>query len=281
MKTKSATLSSILLGTCLMTLVSCGSDGGGSGSSENSREEARQDDQGIYRAVLKPLNKAIAGDTTGTIEIRIEGDDFIVESNVVGAPSGVKHFQNIMVSNSCPDAFADVNGDSVIDVREAMAKTGDVLIPLDSRLSEQLAGMDYGPISNGAGRYVYKRSSTLTEVLADLRSPDPDKFDSIVKLPFGQNLNLSGKVVVVHGVKSGTALAETVATIRDLPMAQTVPIACGKLVRVNSEDPTPEVMPEPDSSTEEESTTTDSSGEEDPVEDNPSASTETSPEVTI
>ena len=262
MKTKSAPLSSILLGTCLSILVSCGSDGGSSGSSKVSLEEAKQDDQGVYRVVLKPINSTLAADISGTMEIKIEGDDFIVESNIAGAPAGVKHYQNIMASTSCPETTGDTNGDSIIDVKEAMAKTGEVLIPLDSRLSEQLSGIDYGPISNGAGKYFYKRSSSLTEVLADLRSPDPDKFDSIVKLPFGEDLNLAGKVVVVHGVKSGIALAETVATMRDLPIAQSIPIACGKIIRVNSEEPTPELEPEP--TTEEETSTT-----------------ETSPEVTI
>lgn len=273
MKTKSAPLSSILLGTCLMTLVSCGSDGGSSGS-EASRQEARQDDQGIYRAVLKPLNTTLAGNTSGTMEVRIQGDDFIVQSNVAGAPAGVKHFQNIMVSNTCPDSTADANGDAVIDIKEAMAKTGEVLIPLDSKLGEQIAGMDYGPISNGAGNYVYKRSTSLTEVLADLRAPDPDKFDSMVKLPFGEMLNLSGKVVIVQGVRSSTSFADTVATMRNMPVAQSLPIACGKLVRVNSEDPTPEAEPE-------DAASTDSSVEEDSAEDVPTASTDTTPEVTI
>lgn len=278
MKIKNFPLSSGLIVACLMTLASCGSDSGSSGSS-SSRQEQRQkeqDDQGIYRVVLKPLNTSLAGETTGTMEIRIEGDDVSVSSTIAGAPVGVKHLQNIMLGTSCPVASSDTNGDTVVDIKEAMALTGDILIPLDSKISDQIAGIDYGPIANGAGSYVYRRSASLTDILADLRSPDPDKFDSIVKLPFGQRLNLAGKVVLIHGVNSGTDFAETVSTIRDLSHAQSLPIACGKIVRVNSEDPTPEDnTPTVETESSEEETSSETSDEDTP------ASTDTDPEVTL
>lgn len=236
MKNKSRLISIFLIGTCLFTLVSCGSDDDSSSTSRSRQEEQQQDDQGIYRAVLAPLNTSVAGNTTGTVEIRIEGDDFIVESNVVDAPAGVKHLQNITVSTACPGANADVNNDSFIDVVEATPSTGPILIPLDSDLSEQLDGLDFGPIANGSGSYVYRRSTTLSALLADLRAVDPDPVDPIVKLPDGQELNLAGRVVVVHGVAASANLPATVATISDFTSAQTLPIACGKLVRVPSED---------------------------------------------
>ena len=138
-------VSTILLGTCLMALASCGSEGGGSSTSSEGQQQ-QQDDQGIYRAVLKPLNTSVGGNTTGTVEIKIVGDDFSVLSNVVGAPAGVKHLQNITTATACPST--DVNGDSFIDVVEAGGK---FLIPLDSDLSEQLDGMDFGPIANNSG----------------------------------------------------------------------------------------------------------------------------------
>lgn len=277
MKIKSFPLPSFLIVACLMTLASCGSDSGSSGTS-SSKEEQRareQDDQGIYRVVLKPLNASVAGETTGTMEIRIEGDDVSVASTIAGAPSGVKHLQNIMLGTSCPAESSDKNADAVIDIKEAMAHTGDILIPLDSKISDQIAGIDYGPIANGAGSYVYRRSASLTDMLADLRSPDPDKFDSIVKLPFGHRLNLAGKVVLIHGVNSGAALAETVSTIRDLSHSQSLPIACGKIVRVNSEDPTPEAnTPTVDSEASEEVPTEAETADED-------TAASTDPEATI
>lgn len=223
-------LSTVLIGTCLITLASCGGDSGGSsGSSSQQREQ--QDDQGIYRAVLKPLNESVAGSTSGTVEIRIEGDDVVVTSNITGAPAGVKHLQNVTLLSSCPAPAAE--GSFV-----TAASTGKILIPLDSNLSEQLMGMSFGPIANGSGSYVYKRSTSLTEMLADLRSPDPDSLDAVVKLSPEENLNLDGKVVFIHGVASSANLPETVGTIGDLSPEQALPIACGELVRITSEDVT-------------------------------------------
>lgn len=236
-------ISSLLIGTCLITLASCGGDSGGSsGSSAQQREQ--QDDHGIYRAVLKPINTSVAGETSGTVEIRIEGDDVIVSSNVAGAPAGVKHLQNVTMLASCPAPAAE-------GALVTAANAGQILIPLDSNLSEQIAGMSFGPIANSSGSYVYKRSTSLTEMLADLRSADPDDTDAIVKLSPEDNLNLDGKVVIIHGVSSTAELPETVGTLGDLSPAQSLPIACGELVRITSE--------EAEASESEETTTVDSS----------------------
>lgn len=231
---KNKILSTILIGACLITLASCGSDDDDSSSS--APQEQQQDDQGIYRAVLKPLNTNANHSTSGTVEIRIEGDDFIVNSTVTGAPAGVKHLQNVTLLTACPTEGNDLNNDSYVDILEAAASAGPILIPLDSNLSAQLDGISYGPIANGSGSYVYRRSTSLTDLLADLRSPDPDPADALVKLPDGQDLNLAGRVVLIHGVNSSANLPSSVATINDLSASQSLPIACGELVRVTSED---------------------------------------------
>lgn len=232
---KNKILSSFLIGTCIFTLASCGSDDSSS-SAGSSRQEQQQDDQGIYRAVLKPLNTNVAPGTSGTIEIKIQGDDVFVESNITGAPAGVKHLQNLTLLTACPTSGNDVNNDSHVDILEAAASAGPILIPLDSNLSTQLDGMSYGPIANGSGSYVYRRSTSLTDLLSDLRAPDPDATDAVVKLPEGQDLNLAGKVVIIHGVGSSANLPETISTIGDLSAEQTLPIACGELVRITPEE---------------------------------------------
>jgi hypothetical protein len=233
--------STILIGTCLLTLASCGNDNDDSSNGSTgsgAREEQQLDDQGVYRAVLSPLNTNVAGNTSGTVEIRVEGDEVIAESNVTGAPAGVKHLQNITFSSACPAENADVNNDSFVDAAEAAVSTGPILIPLDSDLSDQLNGMSYGPIANSAGMYFYRRSSTLSNILGDLRSVDPDITDPVIKLSPEQDLNLANRVVVVHGVASSANLPGTVTSYGDLPASQTLPIACGKLVRISNEDTT-------------------------------------------
>ncbi len=231
-------LTILLLSGSLLTLVSCGKSDKNSSraavpvvSVSPHVEEEQQDDQGIYKAILRPINSEISGETSGTIEFRIEGDDVVVESSIRGAPAGVKHLQNIFVSSRCPEIKADTNKDNVIDLMEAMTQTGLILIPLDSDLSEQLDGIEYGPIANTAGSYIYRRSSTLSRILADLRSPDPDLHDSIVKLPEGKDLMLGGRVVMIHGVKSNSNIPDSVKSISYLTKEQSLPIACGVLIR--------------------------------------------------
>lgn len=230
-------LSSLLIGTFVFTLVSCGSDDKNSNTAfQNQQEEQQQNDEGIYRAVLKPLNFDVAGDTSGTVEIRIKGDDVIVESNVIGTHGGVKHLQNIMTGTACPDSASDKNNDSFVDFNEVLPITGKIIIPLDSNLSEQISGIEYGPIANSSGSFSYRRSTSLMELLSDLRAPDPDPVDTLEKLPLGDQLNLSGKVVIIHGVKSNSGLVQTVSSMRDLSPEQSLPIACGQLVRISNEE---------------------------------------------
>jgi hypothetical protein len=238
---KNKILSTILIGTCLVTLASCGSDSDSSSSSApRQQEEQQQDDQGTYRAVLRSLNtNAGSHSTAGTVEIKIEGDDFMVNNRVTGAPAGVKHLQNVTLLTACPTAGNDVNNDSYVDILEAAASAGPILIPLDSDLSEQLNGMSFGPIANSEGSYIYRRSTSLTDLLSDLRAPDPDATDALVKLPAGQDLNLAGKVVIIHGVDSSANLPDSVATIGNLSSSQSLPIACGELVRVTGDEPAP------------------------------------------
>jgi hypothetical protein len=230
-------MKSFLMMISLLAIASC--DGGSSGStSKGSDVQDLQvdNDQGVYRAVLSPLNTAIAGKTTGTVEITLDGDEVVVESTVAGAPSGVKHLQNVMELGTCPTEANDLNTDGVIDIAEGAASFGKILIPLDSNLGDQILGNDFGPIANGAGAYVYRRSTSFALLMADLNTDDPDKDDYITKLSSYQNLTLSKKVIVIHGVNRNADLPATVATIGETPADQLIPIACGQLIKVQSED---------------------------------------------
>jgi len=251
MKRKSQILSSILLASSLLTLVSCGSSSSGGGSTiaaptsnggstdspvvSPTPEQQVESDQGIYRVVLSPLNTSVAGNTTGTIEIKIDGDDVTVQSNVSNAPEGAKHLQHVMLTHTCPTAAQDANQDSIIDFNEMVSASGSVLLPLDSDLSAQLDGADFGPISNASGAYVYKRSASYTDLMTDLQSPDPDPIDPYAKLPMGNRLSLESRVIVVHGVSSSANLPETVGTVDGISAEDSLPIACGQLVRVENE----------------------------------------------
>jgi hypothetical protein len=224
-------ISTLLMGICFFMFMSCGKSTSSSEPVVRLEQQQQLDDQGNYTAVLRSLNSEIAGEAQGSVEIKIEGDDFLVEAQMSNSPAGVMHLQNIMSGTKCPDVSADTNGDNIIDISETLIVSGEFLIPLDSDLSEQIDGSDFGPIANDSGSYFYRRSTSLSRVLADLQAPDPDPADSIVKIPQGDNLNLNGKVILVHGVHRNTSLPATVGTISGRSAEQLLPIACGVLVR--------------------------------------------------
>lgn len=231
------TICNALIFSSLIFMTACGSD---SASSSNSKTlqgqvEEKQDDQGVYRVVLNPLNPDYAGEASGTFAIKIQGDDVIVESNLSNAQAGVKHLQNILVGTQCPENSADLNEDSVIDITEVFKVSGKVFLPLDADLSEQLSGIDFGPIANTSGNYIYRRSTTLSELLSDLRLPDPDVLDYVLKLAPENDLNLAGKVILITGLSEETALPESVSGVGALSAHQAFPVACGKISRVTDE----------------------------------------------
>lgn len=224
----------VFIFSTLIFLMSCGSESSSSSDSKSSQNQVEENqlDQGLYRVVLSPMNPDYAGEASGTFEIKIQGNDVFVESHVSNAQAGVKHLQNILMGTQCPDNTADKNEDSVLDINEVFQVSGKVFLPLDSDLSEQLSGMDFGPIANTSGNYIYRRSTTLSELLSDLHMPDPDVLDHVLKLSPENELNLAGKVIIISGLSEETALPESVSGTGSLSSHQAFPVACGKIIRV-------------------------------------------------
>jgi hypothetical protein len=215
-------------------LTSCGqSDEKGRITTVVTAQELK--DEGLYRAILAPLNAGLGHQTSGTFEIRIKEDDLSISSSVSGAPALVKHYQHLMEKKACPES--DANQDGVLDFAETLSAAGPILIPIDSDLSNQLVGMDFGPIANGTGTYIYRRSTNLTLFLEDLSQPDPDQSDAVGKMSPGGPISLDGRVVMVFGVNNGANLPSTAAGYQDESPELMTPIACGALVRVTDEDP--------------------------------------------
>lgn len=230
-KSKLEKLTPLVLGTCLLTLVACGSDDDDSGSGSGTAQQPEQQSQeGEYRVRLLPVNPTVAnsGSATGEGTFTIQGDEFRAVMNVTGAPNA-EHPQHIHVGNRCATAADDANGDGIIDAREASAATGSALVPLDADLRAQDAGENNNP--TGAG-YNYNESASLLAMLADLRLPDTETSDDLVKLPVDEELDLAGKVVEVHGVPAETTLPGTVQGLDDKTAQESLPILCGVIERV-------------------------------------------------
>ena len=217
----------IVLLISIVTLISCGKK-----DSLNKKfvslESMPKKDEGLFKANILPLNLSLTSVSSGEIKIIWDTQMFLSESKVVGSDPGVKHLQFIMSSSECPSEEDDLNHDSVIDMNELLTVSGDILIPLDSDVSEQLNGIDYGPISNEMGDYIYRRSSSRIDLLNDLTLPDPDFYDHVGKISENDNLEFNKRVVVILGVSSDKEIPETVKSFWDLPVELSIPIGCGK-----------------------------------------------------
>lgn len=203
----------------LAVLVACGKGGGGSSGGDGSLGIQEQVAEGSYRAVLRPYNNQLSGFLpSGFAEIKISGDEVEVKT-LLEDDARAPHMQSIHAGTRCPTMGADANGDGIVDAVESQSMAGPVLIPLDADLnSDEL----------GAGVYPMGRSFTYIEK-ASLVALEGD-----VKNRMNQNLNLGGRVVIIHGVAAHTKMPATVATVNGMTPQNSVPIACGVLQRVEN-----------------------------------------------
>lgn len=220
--------------TCCLILPACGKKAA-SESSTNSDGEVmqQQETEGSYRIVLKGLN---GSEASGAGSIKIAEDEVAVQLKMIQSHSRTKHFQSISYKGNCPTVEDDLNGDGYIDIQEGIVAYGKALIPLDDDLNSQTAGNKDLPISDGSGFYEYSGKASLQQLLQDLKKPDDEREDLLVKLQPYEELNLAGRHIIVYGVPSSTHLPESIATRDELSPQASLPIACGEIVRINPEE---------------------------------------------
>jgi hypothetical protein len=184
-----------------------------------------------YLAVLKPLNKKVAGETIGSFTFHKDKDFVVADLRVLGSAPNIIHAQNVHLGNACPDETADINQDGVVDVLEAEQITGNIVLPLDGDINSQYSLLGMFPIADNWGAYVYSQTASFRRFADDLKDEDEDLTDEVVKLG-SSPVNLEGKVVMIQGVADDVILAELVATNGGLSANQTLPIACGVITKV-------------------------------------------------
>lgn len=208
----------LLLSLSILILASCGGKDGGGGSSPSSTIQ-EQVAEGSYRAVVRPLNNSLSGFIpSGFAEIKITGNDVSVKT-LLDDDARVAHMQSIHVGTQCPTMAHDANKDGLIDAVEMKAVTGEVLIPLDSDINSDELGAGVYPVGRN---FTYLENAELGQLEADVRART------------GQNLNLGGRVVIMHGVDAKTNMPATVATVNGMTPQASVPIACGIIQRVEA-----------------------------------------------
>lgn len=214
----------------LLALAACGGSGGGgsSDSVDGGQHQEMQETEGMYRAVLRPLNNTLSGwIPNGKADINISGDSVEVKSWMDDS-ANVIHMQSIHAGFRCPRAEDDKNGDGVVDYAEAMAVAKPVLVPLDSNLNSQLDGMNMFP----KGNFNYFQKASLQSLMGDLTAADDNASDHVVKLAPGKTLDLAGRVIMVHGVVSTRTLPGSIGLVSGLSPQASVPIACGVIERL-------------------------------------------------
>lgn len=204
--------------TFSLLFTACGKDGGSMSNASKSHPGIQeQQAEGRYRAILRPLNNSLSGFLpTGTADIKIIQNDVSVKT-LLDDDARVAHIQSIHLSSRCPNTSDDSNRDGVIDINEAYKVTGEILIPLDAGLDSAVDGQGVYPVGTG---FTYMENTTL------------DRLETDTKSRTGQNLNLGGRVVLIHGVANGTSMPGTVTTKDEFTPQASVPIACGILKRI-------------------------------------------------
>ncbi len=177
-----------------------------------------------YVAHLHSLNAGAAGSsTTGIARFTIDGDSLTISVDVRNAPPDMEHLQHFHGFTdgrdaACASPAADANGDGVVDLIETEATSGTTMVPFTADPVSMEIVTDTYPRTNPGGSYHYSKTVSL----AALEKAFSSKFA-------GQRLDLTKRVVYIHGVPSGTQLPSTAASLGTIPAQVTLPIACGAI----------------------------------------------------
>jgi len=199
----------------LLNLLSCGKNNDGSSSLKSESIEEQKSD-GYYRAIMRPLNNHLSGFIpSGFVEININENLFEVRA-MLDDDAKVIHIQSIQEGSRCPGEKDDNNKDGIIDFEEAQLVSGKTFISLDHDLHSE-SEQDKFPLG---GSYTYLEKAEL------------ERLEQETKQRTKQNLNLSGRVVLIHGVANRTQMPPTVSPKEGFTPQASVPIVCGILKRI-------------------------------------------------
>lgn len=178
-----------------------------------------------FAATLAPLNSNVAGsETSGDARSTINGDNLTIEINVKGAPPDIEHWQNFhdfKDNSTCPAPSADANHDGIIDLIETEPVAGTTMVPFDDDPALMQVATGAYPKASSGGAFQYHKTVSLKALKAAFAKAFGD-----------QNLGLDRRVIFIHGVSPSTKLPASAASLGPIPTHVTLPIACGKIKRV-------------------------------------------------
>jgi hypothetical protein len=213
----------------LVFIFSCGQRSVGDGKMISPLKTPNHD--GSYDLVFESLNESIASNFAGEGELIIRDNFLNIKLKVEDSPAETIHYQHLYAFERCPDLRDDLNRDGLLDEYEIVKKTGLVLIPFDSDLTQQEKGYSDQPLSDSSGEYEYQNSVNLDTLFEDLLLPDHNIQDPFRKLKTLIGLRFKKTIVVIFGVHESTSIPETVLTRGHLSQHHSFPIACAQLIQ--------------------------------------------------
>lgn len=181
----------------------------------------------VYVAHLHPLNAKASGHSThGIARFTVNGDTLTIFIDVQGAAPNTVHWQHFHghkdgAQATCATMGADANHDGIIDVTETEKASGTTMVPFDTDPAAMDIAHGTYPTADAHGNYHYSATVPLEALDAAFGKAFP-----------GQSLDLSKRVVYIHGVPADTKLPASVASLGPIPAQVTLPIACGRIERV-------------------------------------------------
>lgn len=201
--------------------------------------------QGIYHAILKPINKKLTPELNGALTLARYQDEFVADIRLSFGPKNVAHEQNIHLGERCPEEQDDLNHDSYIDHEEGKKVFEKIIIPLDDDINLQRMGSGIFPKSDSFGHYLWSRLASFEKLLHDLLDEDLNTEDDILKFQTIHDFSIINKVVIIKGIEDSVDLPETVKGSETSSPQQLIPIACGKIYELktfhNTEDEDPQI----------------------------------------
>ncbi|MCM2351243.1 MAG: hypothetical protein NDI69_14575 [Bacteriovoracaceae bacterium] len=226
--------------------ISCGDSGNSSkptGSTQVGDQETQEEEvipldgsniDGTYTAKFITLNSHVNGTIPGSATFMRKEDKWFAYIRLFAGMPKAWHMQNVYEGTRCPTANDDLNLDGFIDIIEAQAVLGKILIPLDSDISTQNSGRAFFPLADLSGSYHYERITSFSRFFQDLKAEDKNPEDHVTKLAPDQGLKLVGKAVMIQGIAEDVELPETVQTLERRRPFQTLPIVCGIYEKVEA-----------------------------------------------
>lgn len=175
-------------------------------------------EQAVFTADLQAVNGSAQGilPVTGTAVFTLVDGQLTVEIDGVNMAVGVTHPQHLHRKSACPTMADDANGDGFVDVVEALGTAGGVIVPLDPDLP-YLAEQDNFPEPDAGGTMSFQATATI------------DALETAIN----KDLALDTRTVMLHGVLPSFVFPPTVQGIDGVPPHRNIPLACGRLTRVN------------------------------------------------